>query len=98
MGVLIGFFVRLYTMVFGALERLTNGWFIDVNIQACTSMGYTRDELLALAEIGHLTGLRDRIVQARDGGQLDHKLAENMHSLLKVFDFQAAIRLLETTP
>ena len=57
-----------------------------------------RDELLALAEIGHLTGLRDRIVQARNGGQLDHKLAENMHSLLKVFDFQAAIRLLETTP
>lgn len=57
-----------------------------------------RDELLALAEIGHLTGLRDCIVQARDGGQLDHKLAENMHSLLKVFDFQAVIRLLETTP
>ncbi len=30
MGVLIGFFVRLYTMVFGALERLTNGWFIGL--------------------------------------------------------------------
>ncbi|MES0811881.1 DoxX family protein [Roseibium sp. SCPC15] len=28
MGALIGFFVRLYTIVFGALERLTNGWFL----------------------------------------------------------------------
>ncbi|WP_269586262.1 DoxX family protein [Roseibium sp. Sym1] len=30
MGALIGFFVRLYTMVFGALERLTNGWFLGL--------------------------------------------------------------------
>ncbi len=30
MGTLIGFFVRLYTMVFGALERLTNGWFLGL--------------------------------------------------------------------
>ncbi|KZM50604.1 DoxX family membrane protein [Labrenzia sp. OB1] len=30
MGALIGFFVRLYTLVFGALERLTNGWFLGL--------------------------------------------------------------------
>ena len=30
MGVLIGFFVRLYTVVFGALERITNGWFLGL--------------------------------------------------------------------
>ncbi|WP_428688630.1 DoxX family membrane protein [Roseibium sp.] len=30
MGVLIGFFVRLYSMVFGALERLTDGWFLGL--------------------------------------------------------------------
>jgi putative oxidoreductase len=30
MGALIGFFVRLYTIVFGALERLTNGWFLGL--------------------------------------------------------------------
>ncbi|WP_298984578.1 DoxX family protein [uncultured Roseibium sp.] len=30
MGALIGFFVRLYTMVFGAIERLTNGWFLGL--------------------------------------------------------------------
>lgn len=30
MGALIGFFVRLYTMVFGALERLTNGWLLGL--------------------------------------------------------------------
>ncbi|MCV0425817.1 MAG: DoxX family protein [Roseibium sp.] len=30
MGVLIGFFVRLYTMVFGAIERITNGWFLGL--------------------------------------------------------------------
>lgn len=57
-----------------------------------------RDELLALAEIGHLTGLRERIVQARDNAHLDAGLAEDMQALLKVFDFQSVIRLLETTP
>ncbi len=30
MGLLIGFFVRLYAMVFGSLERLTNGWFLGL--------------------------------------------------------------------
>jgi putative oxidoreductase len=30
MGVLIGFFVRLYTFVFGALERVTNGWLLGL--------------------------------------------------------------------
>lgn len=30
MGALIGFFVRLYTMVFGTLERLTNGWLLGL--------------------------------------------------------------------
>lgn len=30
MDALIGFFVRLYTMVFGFLERLTDGWFLGL--------------------------------------------------------------------
>lgn len=30
MGALIGFFVRLYTAIFGALERITNGWFLGL--------------------------------------------------------------------
>lgn len=30
MGLLIGFLVRTYTLVFGALERLTNGWFLGL--------------------------------------------------------------------
>ncbi|WP_305986775.1 DoxX family protein [Roseibium sp. MMSF_3544] len=30
MGALIGFFVRLYTAVFGGLERITNGWFLGL--------------------------------------------------------------------
>ena len=30
MGVLIRFFVSLYTMVFGTLERLTDGWFLGL--------------------------------------------------------------------
>lgn len=30
MGTLVGFFVQLYTMVFGTIERLTNGWFLGL--------------------------------------------------------------------
>ncbi|CTQ57351.1 DoxX [Roseibium album] len=30
MGALIGFFVRLYTAVFGTLERITNGWLLGL--------------------------------------------------------------------
>lgn len=30
MGALIGFFVRLYTAVFGAIERITNGWLLGL--------------------------------------------------------------------
>ncbi|MBN9672400.1 DoxX family protein [Roseibium aggregatum] len=30
MGALIGFFIRIYTAVFGALERLTNGWLLGL--------------------------------------------------------------------
>ncbi|GAA0776925.1 DoxX family protein [Roseibium denhamense] len=30
MGALIGFFVRLYTVVFGTLEQLTNGWLLGL--------------------------------------------------------------------
>jgi len=30
MGALIGFFIRVYTVLFGALERITNGWFLGL--------------------------------------------------------------------
>ena len=54
-----------------------------------------RDELLALAEIGHLSALRERLDTARDQGTLPDSLARDLDSRLTLFDFQAVIRLLE---
>ena len=55
-----------------------------------------RDELLALAEIGHLSALRERLDEAKAKGQLPTALAGDLDSRLTLFDFQAVIRLLET--
>ena len=55
-----------------------------------------RNELLALAEIGHLTGLRDSLARARQHGQLPTAFATELEIRLSRFDFQAVIRLLET--
>lgn len=54
-----------------------------------------RDELLALAEIGHLSGLRERLHQAKAQGQMPDTLAADLDSRLTLYDFQAVIRLLE---
>ncbi|HDZ47755.1 hypothetical protein LCGC14_0107480 [marine sediment metagenome] len=57
-----------------------------------------REELVALAEIGHLSSLRECLVKARDSGQINTSLAEALDSALDRFDFHQVIRLLEKTP
>ena len=57
-----------------------------------------RDELLALAEIGHLAGLRDTLHRAEQDRRLPPSLAGTLQAPLESFDFQALIKLLEQTP
>lgn len=57
-----------------------------------------RQELLALAEIGHITGLRKCLEQAQDNGRINTSLATALDSALDRFDFHHLIRLLEKTP
>ncbi|EKF75821.1 two-component sensor histidine kinase protein [Alcanivorax hongdengensis A-11-3] len=52
-----------------------------------------RDELLALAEIGHLSGLRDALT--RQGDSLPEPLGQAIRDNLERYDFQALIQLLE---
>ncbi|ANF59141.1 hybrid sensor histidine kinase/response regulator [Halotalea alkalilenta] len=57
--------------------------------------GDLRDELVALAEIGHLRGLRERLLQARQSGLIPAPLAMSLESAMNRFDFHELIRLLE---
>jgi len=57
-----------------------------------------RDELLALAEIGHLAGLRDALQRAEQDRRLPPSLVGTLQAPLERFDFQALIKLLEQTP
>ncbi len=57
-----------------------------------------RDELLALAEIGHLAGLRDALDRAEGERRLDAAAGQPLRAALARFDFQALIRLLEPEP
>ncbi len=69
---------------------------IPVTTETRTPLSPTlRDELLALAEIGHLSALRERLAQARQQKQVSASLADEMNTRLTQFDFQAVIRLLE---
>ncbi|MGO2262904.1 hybrid sensor histidine kinase/response regulator [Halomonas sp.] len=54
-----------------------------------------REELVALAEIGHLSGLRSRLAQAMDDDRIHTSLAEALESALDRFDFHQVVRLLE---
>ena len=54
-----------------------------------------RDELIALAEVGHLSGLRDKIHRIREAGLLDETSAYALDSALERFDFRELIRLLD---
>ena len=56
------------------------------------------DELLALAEIGHLAGLRDALQRAEQDRRLPPSLVGTLQAPLERFDFQALIKLLEQTP
>ena len=57
-----------------------------------------RDELLALAEIGHLAGLRDALQRAEQDRRLPPSLVGTLQAPLERFDFQSLIQLLEQTP
>ncbi len=54
-----------------------------------------RDELLALAELGHLAGLRDALTRAEQQRRLGDADAGALKAALERFDFQALMRLLE---
>ncbi|WP_249976800.1 hybrid sensor histidine kinase/response regulator [Vreelandella olivaria] len=54
-----------------------------------------RDELLALAEIGHLSGLKSRLFLAVEQGAITPSFASQLNSLLKRLDFKRVAQLLE---
>ncbi|WP_101675986.1 hybrid sensor histidine kinase/response regulator [Alloalcanivorax mobilis] len=57
-----------------------------------------RDELLALAEIGHFDGLRAALARAERDRRLPASLSKALRQGLERFDFQALVTLLETPP
>lgn len=57
-----------------------------------------REELMALAEIGHLSGLRTCLNTALHHGRISDSLVTALGSALDRFDFHQVIRLLEKSP
>ncbi|KYZ86620.1 hybrid sensor histidine kinase/response regulator [Alcanivorax sp. KX64203] len=57
-----------------------------------------RDELVALAEIGHLRGLQERLERALRDQHLPAPLAETLAASLRRFDFHQVIQVLERAP
>lgn len=67
-----------------------------IPLKALELDGALRDELVALAEIGHLRGLRDSLQRARRSGEISTPLANSLEDALSRFDFHRLIQLLET--
>ncbi|WP_081193440.1 ATP-binding protein [Halomonas sp. KM007] len=65
---------------------------------ACRLPEGLRDELIALAEIGHLSGLQSRLSMATEQGSIAPALALQLNSLLKHLDFKRVVQLLEAAP